>query len=115
MFLLPLKASTLFCLASSSAFFLHPEVDIVNILAHLRRRITVYQRAREDTMARCFLTPCTTIQVTLYIGSPAEGDEGIKTLSFSNEANKLQVKTQQPFASRKIWIIMNPSFKKTED
>lgn len=61
-------------------------------------------------MAGCFLTPCTIIQVTLYLGSLAEGNEDIKTLSFCNAANKLQVKTQQPFASRKAWVIMNPMF-----
>lgn len=62
-------------------------------------------------MARCFLTLCTIIQVTLYPGSLAVGNEGIKTLSFCNAANNLQVKTQQPFAYRKTWVIMNPSFR----
>lgn len=65
-------------------------------------------------MARCFLTPRTIIQVTLYLGSIAEGNEDAKTSSFCNAANKLQVKTQQPFASRKTWVIMNSSFRKTE-
>lgn len=60
-------------------------------------------------MAKCFLKPCTIIQVTLYLGSLgslAKGKEDIKTLC--NAANKIQVKTQQLFASRKIWVIMNP-------
>lgn len=67
-------------------------------------------------MAKCFLKPCTIIQVTLYLGSLgslAKGKEDIKTLC--NAANKIQVKTQQLLASRKIWVIMNPSFRKTED
>lgn len=60
--------------------------------------------------------PNTIIQVTLYLATLAEVNEDTKTLSFCNAANKLQVKTQQqPFASRKTWVIMNPGFRKTED
>jgi len=42
----------------------------------------LYIKGKEVVMARCFLKLCTVIQIMLYCGSLADGDEGTKTVSF---------------------------------